>query len=113
MRVARRGRLASEAATAERPAEAERAARATLRAQIAKLERELSEIVADRFPLHRRAGASARSGAPRRRPVRACRTSRELERSRDRLAGRLQELRRRARRAAPSTSAARASCSSG
>jgi hypothetical protein len=76
----------------------ERAARRTLRAQVGRLERELSAIVAERFPYI--------SAAPA--PDGACDAGREgpsslgpslldldqLERTRDRLAGRLQELRR-------------------
>jgi hypothetical protein len=69
--------------------EQERAARATLRAQITKLENELSGIIADRFPFiyaPALAGSEAGAGGPRL-PGLA-----ELERARDRLAGRLQEL---------------------
>lgn len=72
---------------------AERAARATLRAQIGKLECELSEIVAERFPfIAAPTAAPGAAGGP-------CLPGLgELERSRDRLAGRLQELRARAAR---------------
>jgi hypothetical protein len=77
------------------PADAERAARATLRAQIAKLENELSALLADRFPFvsapHSRTAPTAGPCLP---------GLGELERSRDRLAARLQELRRRAGRRA-------------
>jgi hypothetical protein len=64
----------------------ERAARASLRAQITKLENELSGIVAERFPFISARPAGGPAGGPRL-PDLA-----ELERSRDRLAGRLQEL---------------------
>jgi hypothetical protein len=64
----------------------ERAARASLRAQITKLENELSGIVAERFPFISARSAGGHAGGPRL-PDLA-----ELERSRDRLAGRLQEL---------------------
>jgi hypothetical protein len=69
----------------------ERAARASLRAQIAHLECECSAIVAGRFP-HISAPPASRAGA--------CGPSLldlgELELSRDRLAARLQDLRTRA-----------------
>ncbi len=67
----------------------ERAARGSLRAQVARLERELSAIVAERFPhIPAPAPMAPVSAAP-------CLLSLEqLELSRDRLAGRLQELRR-------------------
>ena len=69
----------------------ERAARSSLRAQLAHLEHELSAIVADGFPF-----IPAPSPA-RRELVGPCLLSLgELERSRDRLAGRVSELRRRA-----------------
>ena len=69
----------------------ERAARRSLRAQIAKLERELSAILAERFPFipvpdAPLAGTLTRPG-PR------LLSLAELERSRDELAGRLQSLR--------------------
>jgi hypothetical protein len=67
----------------------ERAARGSLRAQVARLEREHSAIVAERFPFIPAPAPMA--------PVSAgpCLLSLEqLELSRDRLAGRLQELRR-------------------
>ena len=68
----------------------ERAARGSLRAQLAKLERELSAIVAEAFP-HIAAPAGIPAGSALGGP---CLLSlEELERSRDRLAGRLQELR--------------------
>lgn len=69
---------------------AERAARASLRTQIARLENELSQIVVDRFPFIPLPSAgveAAGRGAPRLPDLG------ELERSRDRLAGRLQDLR--------------------
>jgi len=67
----------------------ERAARRSLRAQVAKLEHELSAIVAERFP-HIPAPAPSNEvfAGPR------LLNLEELERSRDRLAGRLQEFRR-------------------
>jgi hypothetical protein len=66
----------------------ERAARGSLRAQIGKLERELSSIVAGTFP-HIAAPRSPGSTLPG-----PCLLGlEELERSRDRLAGRVQELR--------------------
>jgi hypothetical protein len=77
-------------AGATTPAEVgERAARSSLRAQVARLERELSAIVADGFP-----HLAAASGAP------ACTGPcllglEQLETLRDQLAGRVQELRRR------------------
>ena len=76
-------------------ASAERAARATLKIQIARLERELSQIVAERFPFvpaPRGAQQPDGRGGPR-----LCGLG-ELEFERDRLAGRLQELRRAAER---------------
>jgi hypothetical protein len=67
----------------------ERAARESLRAQVARLERELSAIVADRFPFIPAPGPSAEASAG------PCLMSLEqLERSRDRLAGRVWEFRR-------------------
>lgn len=79
------------------PADAERAARATLRMQIAKLENELSQILANRFPFIAAPPAfplpePAPSGGPYLPGLG------ELERARDRLAARLQELRARAAR---------------
>jgi hypothetical protein len=76
----------------------EHAARRTLRAQISRLERELSAIVAERFPYISAAPSGADcahdsgSGEP------SCLGPSllgldQLERTRDRLAGRLQELR--------------------
>jgi hypothetical protein len=73
----------------------ERAARRALRAQVARLERELSAIVADGFPHIEppaRAGSSERrertAGSPRLLDLGS------LERTRDELAGRLQLARR-------------------
>ena len=67
----------------------ERAARESLRAQVARLERELSAIVADRFPFIPAPGPSAEPSAG------PCLLNLEqLERSRDRLAGRVGEFRR-------------------
>ena len=68
----------------------ERAARRSLRAQVARLERECSAIVADGFP---HLGTHA-CGLPSQVPCLL--TLEQLERLRDQLAGRLQELRRRA-----------------
>jgi hypothetical protein len=71
----------------------ERAARASLRGQIARLERERSAIVAERFPYIAAptglpgAGVSARAGGPMLLDLGA------LERVRDRLAAGVQELR--------------------
>jgi len=68
--------------------EADRAARRSLKAQIARIEHELSSIVADRFPhVPPPAIVPASSQGPRLLDLG------ELERSRDRLAGQLQELR--------------------
>jgi len=77
-------------------AELERAARRSLRGQIAKLERELSAIVAGTFPhiaAPSPAGSAATSpaGSPHSGP--RLLGLEELERSRDRLAGRVSELR--------------------
>ena len=100
-----------EQLTVERAAEAlrplrrdgERAARGSLRAQIARLERELSAIVADGFPrLSPRAGLgpadslagpAAASGEPFGGP--RLLGLEQLELMRDRLAGRVQDLRHR------------------
>jgi hypothetical protein len=72
----------------------ERAARRSLRAQVARLERELSAIVADGFP-HLGAGATAvASTGP------SLLGLEQLERLRDQLAGRVQELSRRAQQRA-------------
>jgi len=76
----------------ETAAEAELAARAMLRSQIAKLESELSRIVAQRFPFIAPVEAPAAPGGPRLMGLE------ELERTRDGLAGRLSELRRRTAR---------------
>jgi hypothetical protein len=70
---------------------AERAARASLRAQIAHLEREHSAIVAERFP-----HISAPVAAPAAERGPSLLDLGELERSRDRLAADVQELRARA-----------------
>jgi hypothetical protein len=80
------------------PRAGERAARRTLRTQISRIERELSAIVADRFPYISAAPSGVErahdsgSGEP------SCRGPSllgfdQLERTRDRLAARLQELR--------------------
>jgi hypothetical protein len=68
----------------------EQAARSSLRAQIARLERELCAIVADGFPHIGAAGPGTGSCGP------SMLGLEELELLRDRLAGRVQELRRRA-----------------
>jgi hypothetical protein len=78
----------------------ERAARRTLRAQVGRLERELSAIVADRFP-YISAAPEDYAGETSAGELEACPGPsllglEELERTRDRLAGRLQRLRRRA-----------------
>lgn len=69
----------------------ERAARSSLRAQVAKLERELSAIVAQGFP-HIPAPGPSRPDVIG--PGPRLLTLAELERSRDRLAGRVQEYHR-------------------
>jgi hypothetical protein len=71
----------------------ERAARASLRAQIARLEREHSELLAERFPHIRTPSLAA---APSLANGPSLLNLGELERSRDALAARLQELRARA-----------------
>jgi hypothetical protein len=76
--------------------EAERAVRATLRAQIAKLESQLSELVAERFPFLGAPSAALAAGGAE--PSMAVSSGpripglAELERCRDTLAARLQEL---------------------
>lgn len=84
--------LPASSGAADSAAAQERAARASLKAQIARLERELSQIVAERFPFlpAPRAAQRAASGAS---GPRLCGLG-ELELERDRLAARLQELRR-------------------
>jgi hypothetical protein len=75
-------------AVTDRERTGELAARASLRAQIARLEHELSAIVAETFP------HIAAPGAPGEAFRGPCLPSLErLEQSRDRLAGRVQELR--------------------
>jgi len=86
---------ASIATEVGRATDAERAARATLRRQIAKLEQELSGLLADRFPFLAAPPAIAAA------PLGAASGPRlpglgELEAVRDALAARLQELRTRA-----------------
>ena len=95
-----------EQLTVERGAETlgrdgERAARGSLQAQIARLERELSGIVADGFPrlspragstTHGPTGSAATTGEPFGGP--RLLTLEQLELMRDRLAGRVQDLRR-------------------
>jgi hypothetical protein len=74
----------------------ERAARRSLRAQVAKLERELSEIVVDGFPhIAPPTHGGASGGRERRSAGAACLLDLgRLERTRDELAGRLQLARR-------------------
>ena len=67
----------------------ERAARSSLRDQVARLERELSAIVADGFPYISAPGSMAEAVVGPR-----LLSLGELERSRDRLAARVQEFRR-------------------
>jgi hypothetical protein len=76
----------------------ERAARRTLRAQISRLERELSAIVAERFPYICAAPSGADSAHDSGSGEPSCLGPSllgldQLERTRDRLAARLQELR--------------------
>lgn len=71
----------------------ERAARATLRSQIAHLEAELSSVLAERFPF---IAAPVHESEPSTGP--SLPGLAELERSRDMLAGRLQDLHRRVER---------------
>jgi hypothetical protein len=73
----------------------ERAARSSLREQVARLERELSAIVADGFPYIGAPGPTAQTLAGPR-----LLSLGELERSRDELAARVQEFRRLADRRA-------------
>ncbi len=80
------GQLAS--LTREDRRQAERAARASLRAQISRLERELSGIVAERFPF---IAAPVTPIAAARGP--SLLDMGELERARDRLAARVHEMR--------------------
>lgn len=86
-------KLAIEPADRFSVAEGERAARRSLRAQIAKLELELARVVADGFPhvapSTAPAAGSATGGAP------GLLDLEQLERTRDELAGRLQLARRR------------------
>lgn len=73
----------------------ERAARRALRAQVAKLERELSAIVADGFPHIEPSACASSSGMQQRTAGSPCLLDLErLERTRDELAGRLQLARR-------------------
>ena len=69
----------------------ERAARSSLRQQVAKLERELSQTIASSFP-HIPAGA-ARVGADEAFSGPRLLSLEQLERQRDRLAARLQDIR--------------------
>jgi len=86
----------------------ESAARKSLRAQIARLERELSGIVAEGFPYISPATRSVSAPARSQRPSGAAGkpagprvlSLEQLERSRDELAGRVQDLRHRASRRA-------------
>jgi hypothetical protein len=77
---------------------AERAARATLRAQIAKLENELSAVLAERFPFVTAPAADPSAAPPVGGAAPCLQGLGELERTRDRLAARLGELRGRAAR---------------
>ena len=85
--------------------EADAAVRAALRGQIARLEGEISAIVADRFPFLA-AGPADLPGGPGAGP--RLPGLEELERCRDRLAARLQELSARAERRAEHERRARA-----
>ncbi len=94
--------------------ESERAARASLRAQIVRLEGELSAIVAERFPFVAAPGGArvsgpaiggAKSSGPRGPRVQGIA---ELERCRDQLAAGLQEMSARAARRAEHERRARA-----
>jgi hypothetical protein len=76
------------AAARDERAAGERAARASLRGQVARLERELSAIVADGFPFIPAPRAELDTGGGP-----SLLGLGELERARDRLAGRVQELR--------------------
>jgi hypothetical protein len=67
----------------------DRAARSTLREQVARLEREMSAIVADGFPHIGAAACGPAVGGP------SLLSLGQLERLRDQLAGRVQDLRRR------------------
>ena len=69
----------------------ERAARTALKGQVARLERELSGIVADRFPFIPAPAFGPPGGSSAGGPCLL--DLAELERTRDRLAGRVQELR--------------------
>ena len=83
-----RSQIAGGSAEHRRAQAGERAARDSLRAQVARLEHELSAIVADGFPY---ISAPTPTGEA---IVGPCLLDlEELERSRDRLAGRVQELR--------------------
>jgi hypothetical protein len=84
-------RRAQHTGASER-SEGERDARRALRSQVARLERELSAIVAERFPFIPAAAAAAGDGGEQHGP--SLLGLDQLERTRDRLAGRLQELRR-------------------
>jgi len=79
-------------------ARGERAARRTLRAQVGRLERQLSAIVAERFPYIPASGAEGHASEAGGEEPSCLGPSLlgldQLERTRDRLAGRLQELRR-------------------
>lgn len=78
------------AGTLDERRHAERAARASLRAQIARLEHELSGIVAERFPfISAPVAPLASASGP------SLLDLGELERSRDRLAARVQDMRAR------------------
>jgi hypothetical protein len=95
--------LVERGAPGARHADALKAARESLKTQIARLERELSSIVTERFPFIPVAlDADADAGVDARRASSGPRLLDlgELERSRDRLAGQVQELRAAAARRA-------------
>jgi hypothetical protein len=83
-------------------ARAERAARQTLRDQIARLERELAAVLASTYPRVAAPPAPGRPRAPRLLDLA------QLERTRDALAARLSDVERRAAAQARSQAAARA-----
>ncbi len=83
------GELTGDGIGVEERRAGERAARGSLRAQIAKLERELSGIVAETFPhISPARGTSAGAAAGP-----SLLSLEQLERSRDELAGRVAEMR--------------------
>lgn len=78
-------RHAGERTSLRSDARAERAARATLKAQVARLERELSQIVASGFP-HIAAATGGEEGRARQTACPRLLTLGEIERQRDELA---------------------------